>query len=120
MNRIRNVIICLLFIGLIYCLLPISNVHAIDIENNTSIARAFITALPLSAIVTGISVFAVIAKHNKANKSISAAAYVGENAYDVHNKNKKYLRSYETVQVGFYKSDDVSKSVSDNLKSNRH
>ncbi len=49
--------------------------------------------------------YRLIARHRKANMPYTAAAYVANNDYDVVDRETNYIRSFQTIQRGFYSSD---------------
>lgn len=61
------------------------------------------TSIIVTLIVTGGVVILLIAKHNSANKRITASNYIDKDGYIVKNKNVKYIRQYDKVYRGVYK-----------------
>ena len=54
-----------------------------------------------------IAVFAVLG-HNAANRTISATKYLSREDYKVVGKKEKHVRSYDTVERGYYRSSSSS------------
>ena len=65
-------------------------------------------AFVLSFLVMIIVLLVLLAKHNKANKQISATNYMPQNGYVVNNRQERYVRTYETVQRGYYRESNSS------------
>ena len=64
------------------------------------------TSIIVSIIVMVVTAISLIAKHNSANKKISATNYVSKNGYQVYDRKENYVRTYETVQHNFYKQNN--------------
>lgn len=62
------------------------------------------TSIVVTLIVMTIVTIILIAKHNKANKKISASAYIPNDGYKVYDRKETFLRTYETVSRNYYKS----------------
>lgn len=62
------------------------------------------TSIIITLIVMAIVTIILIAIHNKANKKISASTYIANDGYKVYDRKETFLRTYETVSRGYYKS----------------
>ena len=62
----------------------------------------------VSFIVTIILSITMLAKHNKANKTVSASHYIGNNGYKINNKKVNFIREYTNVRRGYYKQSSSS------------
>lgn len=61
-----------------------------------------------SIAITVIVVFVLLAKHSRANKTLTANLYVSKDNYNLINKKERYNRSYETVIPDYYKPQSSS------------
>lgn len=64
------------------------------------------TSIIITIVIMGVTAIVLVVKHNKANRQISATAYVAKNGYNVHDRKERYVRTYETVQRGYYRQND--------------
>lgn len=69
----------------------------------------------ISGAITAVAAVVLLARHSKANKPHPAVNYVPQENYNVKNKEENYVRTYETVQRGYY-----SKKSSSGGSSSRH
>lgn len=67
-----------------------------------------LTSIVITIIVMLIVLVVSLGIHNKANKKISATNYVAKDGYRVINRNERFVRTYETVQHGYYRQSSSS------------
>ena len=61
------------------------------------------------SIIASIAICVIMyAKHNKANKTVSASHYVGNDGYKINNKKVNFVREYTNVRKGYYKQSSNS------------
>ena len=114
----KNLIILTIFIIMCFTIMPIS-VHAetyndydyeeysseySEEEDNWYIPDG--TSIVITIVIMGVTAVILVVKHNKANRKISATAYVAKNGYNVHDRKERYVRTYETVQRGYYQQNN--------------
>lgn len=64
--------------------------------------------LLISFVITIVICVIMYAKHNKANKTVSANHYVDNNGYKVNNKKVHFVKEYTNVRRGYYKQSSSS------------
>lgn len=114
----KILIILTIFIVMCFAIMPIS-VHAetyndydyeeysseySETEDNWYIPDG--TSIVITIVIMGVTAVVLVVKHNKANRKISATAYVAKNGYNVHDRKERYVRTYETVQRGYYQQNN--------------
>lgn len=75
--------------------------------NGRTLMKAFakgIGAVQIPSIVIAILVgVGLVFQHKKANKAPAATVYIDHGSYDINNKDTRFIRTYNTVQSGYYK-----------------
>lgn len=80
-------------------------------SSNTADERWWLPDMPsivITIIVMLIVLVVSIGIHNKANKKISATNYVAKDGYRVLDRSERFVRTYETVQHGYYRQSSSS------------
>jgi uncharacterized protein len=75
---------------------------ASDANPMSAFGSALVSAIPLSGGITIAGVVILIIRHNAANKAEKATTYLTNDTYKVADKNETLVRTYETVQRGYY------------------
>ncbi len=72
-----------------------------------------IGAVQIPAIILTVLVgIGLVLQHRKANKAPAATVYIDHGSYDVTNKDDRFIRTYNTVQSGYYKQNSSNSGSS--------
>ena len=103
-----------------YCLSEITGKSSLMMNGLfAGLLTAMIACAIIAAIPTAIIVIWLILAHNSANKTQSATKYLSNENYAVINKDEVLIRSYETVQIGYYRPKSSSSGGSRSGSSHR-
>ena len=98
-----------------YCLNRLKNPKT----NGEAFLFGFKQALIPSVIITVIVCVVLILNHKKANQAVKSTHYMSAEDYKVVGKREKHVRSYDTVQRGYYASSSSSGGSSHSSSSGR-